>query len=38
MSRLAIDGFNAYSASFAQIGASFLVDALFRSFAIRITT
>ncbi len=34
----AIDGFSAYSANFAQIGASFLIDAFFRSLAIRITT
>ena len=34
ISLLATDGFNAYSANLAQIGASFLADAFLRSFAI----
>jgi hypothetical protein len=33
-----MDGFSAYSANFAQIGALFAVDAFFRSLAKCITT
>jgi hypothetical protein len=33
-----MDGYNAYFAIFAQIGALFLADAFLRSFAMRMTT